>query len=200
MTAIVIAELTTEQATQGQHIGYVRVSTTDQNTERQLADVPLAKTFTDKASGGTTDRPGLGDCLDYLREGDTLHVHSIDRLARSLVDLEKIVADLNSRGVAVQFHKEGLAFEPGNGSDPMKTLLRQVMAAFAQFERSLIRERQREGIARAKEKGIYKGRSRALKPEQVAEARDRINAGEKVAAVARSLGVSRQTLHASLNR
>lgn len=184
----------------GQHVGYIRVSTTDQNTERQLADVQLARTFTDKASGGSTNRPALTDCLAFLREGDTLHVHSIDRLARSLVDLERIVADLNARGVAVAFHKENLTFLPGNGSDPMKTLLRQVMAAFAQFERSIIKERQREGIDAAKARGVYKGRKRALTESQEAEVRSRLEAGETKTAVAKELGLTRETVYQILRR
>ena len=72
----------------GQDIGYIRVSTIDQNTDRQLEGVALDKTFTDKCSGKSINRPALQECLDYLREGDTLHIHSIDRLARNLVDLE----------------------------------------------------------------------------------------------------------------
>lgn len=182
-----------------QQIGYVRVSTADQNTERQLDGVALDRTFQDHVSGSTTERPGLAECLEYLRAGDVLHVHSIDRLARSLVDLERITTELNGQGVSLHFHREGMTFEPGNG-DPMKTLIRQVLASFAQFERAIIKERQREGIAKAKERGAYKGRKRALTAEQVTEARGRIDAGEKVAVVARSLGITRQTLYASMER
>lgn len=184
----------------GQHVGYIRVSTTDQNTERQLADVQLARTFTDKASGGSTDRPALTDCLAFLREGDTLHVHSIDRLARSLVDLERIVADLNARGVAVRFEKEGMTFAPGNGSDPMKTLLRQVLASFAQFERAMIRERQREGIEAAKVRGVYRGRKRKLTDAQEAEVRARLEVGETKTAVAKEFGLTRETIYQIMRR
>jgi len=181
------------------HVGYIRVSTTDQNTDRQLDGLEFAHVFKEKASGGSTNRPELKACLAYLRAGDTLHVHSIDRLARSLVDLENIVADLNARGVAIQFHKEGLAFEPGNGSDPTKTLLRQVMAAFAQFERSIIRERQREGIEIAKTKGKYKGRKPSLTPQQIETIKARIAEGQNKAAIAKEFGVSRTTLYASIS-
>lgn len=148
-----------------QRIGYIRVSTEEQNTERQLDGVSLDRVFTDKASGGTAHRPALEELLAYIREGDTLIVHSMDRLARNLDDLRRIVGDLTSRGVRIEFVKEGLAF---TGDDsPMATLLLSVMGAFAEFERALIRERQREGIAIAKQKGVYKGRKRSLTGEQV---------------------------------
>ena len=96
-----------------QNIGYIRVSTLDQNTERQLADVKLHKIFEDKASGKDTKRPALAECLRYLRQGDTLLVHSIDRLARNLEDLQKIVRELTDKGVSVRFVKENLIFQAG---------------------------------------------------------------------------------------
>lgn len=179
----------------GQLVGYVRVSTLDQNTERQLEGLSPAKTFTDKASGRDTDRPQLQLALGYVREGDTLVVHSMDRLARNLDDLRATVRDLTGRGVAVQFLKEGLTF---TGEDnPMATLMLSVMGAFAEFERALIRERQREGIAIAKEKGVYKGRKKALSPEQVQslKTKDRDNGGKNRAALAREFGISRETLY-----
>lgn len=142
------------------HVAYVRVSTTDQTTARQLVDTGISykKTFEDKASGGSADRPALKACLDYLREGDTLHVHSIDRLARSLQDLQVLIDSLLAKGVTVKFHKENLAFQNHGTKDPFAKLLFQVLGAFAEFERNIIRERQREGIARAKEAGVYKAR------------------------------------------
>lgn len=174
-------------------IGYVRVSSVDQNTERQLDGVALDKVFTDKASGKSTDRPQLAAALDYVRDGDTLIVHSMDRLARNLDDLRKLVRDLTARGVVVQFVKESLTF---NGDDsPMSTLLLSVMGAFAEFERSLIRERQREGIAIAKTKGVYKGRAKSLDDKQVAQLKARVDAGEKKAVIARDFGISRETLY-----
>jgi DNA invertase Pin-like site-specific DNA recombinase len=114
------------------------------------------KTFTDKASGKSTDRPQLAAALDYVRDGDTLVVHSMDRPARNLVDLREIVKDLTARGVVVQFVKESQTF---TGDDsPMATLMLSMRGALAKFERSIIRERQREGIAIAKKDGVYKGR------------------------------------------
>lgn len=181
---------------QGQIIGYKRVSTLDQNEVRQLDGVTVNKTFTDKASGKDTNRPELIAALEFCREGDTLVVHSMDRLARNLDDLRKIVLGLTKRGVNVRFIKESLTF---TGEDnAMSNLLLSVMGAFAEFERSLIRERQREGIAIAKKEGVYKGRKPALTPERVAAFRERLAAGGKKAAIAREAGISRQTLDTHL--
>ena len=181
----------------GQNVGYVRVSTVDQNTARQLEGVPLDKTFTDKASGKNTDRPQLIACLSHLREGDTLHVHSMDRLCRNLDDLRRIVKDLTGRGVVVQFHKEGLTFTGEDSS--MSTLLLSMLGAVAEFERSLILERQREGIAIAVEKGKYKGRKPSLTADRATELQKRAAAGEKKAALAREFGVSRETVYSYLS-
>lgn len=179
----------------GKAIGYVRVSSVDQNTARQLEDVALDRVFEDKASGSAADnRKALQDCLGYLRDGDVLHVHSIDRLARNLLDLQKIVEDLTGRGVGVVFHKENLAFT-GEGGDPMQMLMLQMMGAFAQFERAMIRERQREGIAAAKAAGKPLGRRASLTPGQVAEVRARRAAGETAISLAKAYGVSRATLY-----
>ncbi len=124
---------------QGQRIGYVRVSSFDQNPERQLEGVQVARVFTDKASGKDTQRPELERLLAFVREGDTVVVHSMDRLARNLDDLRRIVQGLTQRGVRMEFVKEGLKF---TGEDsPMANLMLSVMGAFAEFERALIRER-----------------------------------------------------------
>lgn len=182
----------------GQRIGYVRVSSFDQNPERQLEQVAVDRVFTDTASGKDTRRPELERMLGFVREGDTVVVHSMDRLARNLDDLRRLVQELTRRGVRMEFVKEGLTF---TGEDsPMANLLLSVMGAFAEFERALIRERQREGIALAKQRGVYKGRKRALSPERVAELRQRVAAGETKAALARSLGISRETLYQSLRK
>jgi DNA invertase Pin-like site-specific DNA recombinase len=174
-------------------VGYIRVSSLDQNTERQLVGQDLDKVFTDKASGKDTKRPQLQAALDYLREGDCLIVHSMDRLARNLDDLRRIVLGLTSKGILVQFVKECLTF---TGEDSaMSQLLLSVMGAFAEFERSLIRERQREGIALAKKSGVYKGRKPSLTDEQAQQLRARITAGEKKAALARAFGISRETVY-----
>lgn len=182
----------------GQRIAYVRVSSVDQNTERQLDGVALDKTFTDKASAKDAKRPQLKALIAHVREGDTVIVHSMDRLARNLDDLRGIVRELTGEGVRVEFVKEGLTF---TGEDsPMATLLLSVMGAFAEFERSLIKERQREGIALAKERGVYAGRKKALDPDQVADLRDRASKGEAKAALARDFGVSRETVYQYLRK
>ena len=178
---------------QGQRIGYVRVSSFDQNPERQLEHVEVGRVFTDKASGKDTQRPELDSLLAFVREGDTVVVHSMDRLARNLDDLRRLVQKLTKRGVRIEFVKESLTF---TGEDsPMANLMLSVMGAFAEFERALIRERQREGIALAKQRGAYRGRKKALSPEQVAELRKRAAAGEQKAKLAREFGVSRETLN-----
>ena len=177
----------------GQRVGYIRVSTLDQNTERQLDGLELDETFVDKASGKDTHRPQLKAALKHLRKGDVLVVHSMDRLARSLPDLRSIVTELTARGVAVEFLKENLTFT--GGDSPIATLLLNVMGAFSEFERALLLERQREGIAIAKREGRYKGRKPSLTHERAEELRERIRAGEKRTALAREFGISRETLY-----
>lgn len=141
-------------------LAYIRVSTVEQNTERQLSGcgITFDKVFEDKASGGSTNRPELAKLMDYAREGDNIHVHSIDRLARSLDDLRKLVTGWNKKGITVRFHKEGLHFT-ADDTTPIAELMLNMLGAVAQFERSIIRERQAEGIAKAVSKGKYKGRS-----------------------------------------
>ncbi len=115
--------------------------------------------------------------LRFARAGNTVTVHSLDRLARNLVDLRRIVSDLTGRGVRVEFVKEQLSF---TGEDnAMAQLLLSVMGAFAEFERSLIRERQREGVELAKARGAYRGRKRTLNNERIAELRQRAAAEEQ---------------------
>ncbi len=177
----------------GQRIGYVRVSSYDQNPERQLENVTIEKQFTDNASGKNTQRPQLEALLSFVREGDTVVVHSMDRLARNLDDLRRMVQQLTKRGIKIEFVKEHLTF---TGEDsPMANLMLSVMGAFAEFERSLIRERQREGIALAKARSAYRGRKRALSPEKIAELRKRTEGGERKAKLAREFGISRETLY-----
>jgi len=185
-------------SSKGQRIGYIRVSSADQNTARQLEGVELDRVFTDHLSGKDMARPQLEAMLLFVREGDTLLVHSMDRLARNLDDLRSLVATLTKRGVRVEFVKESLSFS-GEAS-PMAQLLLSVMGAFAEFERALIRERQREGIALAKAAGKYKGRKKSLAPEDVGRAREQIAQGVSKARVARDLGISRETLYGYLRQ
>jgi len=177
----------------GQRIGYIRVSSLDQQVARQLDGIALDRTFTDHASGKDTRRPQLDLLLSFVRAGDTVIVHSMDRLARNLDDLRRIVHILTGKGVRIEFVKEHLAF---TGEDsPMANLLLSVMGAFAEFERALINERQREGIALAKQRGAYRGRKKTLSPDAVQRLRERIAEGITKAKVAREFGISRQTLY-----
>jgi DNA invertase Pin-like site-specific DNA recombinase len=177
----------------GQRVGYIRVSTVEQNADRQLDGVPVERTFVDRASGIDTVRPELEAMLQFVRAGDSVVVHSMDRLARNLGDLRHLVQSLTARGVSVEFVKEHLSF---TGEDsPIATLMLSVMGAVAEFERSLIRERQREGIALAKQRGVYRGRSRALRPDQLEELRRRVRTGEPKAEIARQFAISRQSLY-----
>lgn len=177
----------------GQQVGYIRVSSVDQNTDRQLDGIALDKVFTDHVSGKNTDRPELRACLEYVREGDTLNIHSMDRLARNLEDLMRTVREQTDRGVMVRFVKENLTF---TGDDsPMSRLLLSMLGAVAEFERSMIRERQREGIEIAKSKGVYKGRKPALTDEQTAVVLERLASGESPVDLAREFGVSRATVY-----
>ena len=174
-------------------VGYTRVSSAGQNLDRQLDGVAVERVFADTVSGKDTARPRLDELLDYVREGDTVVVHSMDRMARNLDDLRRLVRDLTGRGVAVEFVKESLTF---TGDDsPMATLLLSIMGSFAEFERALIRERQMEGIAAAKKRGVYKGRRKVLTAVQVVDIRHRVRAGEAKAALAREYGISRETLY-----
>ena len=176
------------------NVGYIRVSTLGQHTERQLDGVPLDKVFEDRCSGKDAHRPQLQACLEYLREGDTLLVHSSDRLARNLEDLQRLVRTITAKGVRIRFIKEGLTFGMEEAS-PLQSLMFQMLGAFAQFERALLRERQREGIALAQREGRRLGRAKALGPAQAQALRERVLQGADKKALAREFGVSRQTVY-----
>ena len=177
----------------GHRVGYARVSSEDQNTDRQLDGIDLDKVFTDRVSGKDVNRPELQRLLEFVREGDQVVVHSMDRLARNLDDLRKIVNGLTARSVSVRFVKENLIF---TGEDsPMSNLLLSLLGAVAEFERALIRERQREGIAIAKKNGKYKGRNKLLGSDQVTALKQRAAAKEKKTDLAREYGISRETLY-----
>jgi DNA invertase Pin-like site-specific DNA recombinase len=178
-----------------QRIGYIRVSSLDQNAERQLDGIHLDKVFTDKASGKDTNRPQLQAALNHVRAGDRLVVHSMDRLARNVEDMLRLVREMNDRGVSVEFIKENMSFTAGS-DDPRSTLMFTMLSAFAQFERSLIKERQREGIALAKAKGtVYKGRKPALNAARIAQLREQAAAGANRTKLAKEFGISRETLY-----
>ena len=176
----------------GHRIGYIRVSSGDQQPARQLDQVAVDRVFIDYASGKDLERPQLAQLMAFVRPGDTVVVHSLDRLARNLEDLRQLVSRWTHQGVRVEFLHEQLIF---TGDDsPMAQLMLSVMGAFAEFERALLRERQREGIALAKQRGVYRGRKRALTAEQVQILRQRAQAGEAKTALAQAFGISRETV------
>ena len=183
----------------GQRVAYIRVSTTDQNLDRQIEGVgAVDRVFQDKISGkSTAGREGLAAALDYIRDGDTLVVSSIDRLARSMTDLRQIVDQVVAKGASVEFVHEHMVFSK-DAADPRSTLMLGILGSFAEFERSIIRERQMEGIAEAKKRGVYKGGTPKLTQEQVDEVRARVATRESKAALAREYGVSRQTIYRAL--
>jgi DNA invertase Pin-like site-specific DNA recombinase len=179
-------------------IGYVRVSSADQNTERQLDGQQLTVTFTDKASGKNTDRPQLQSLLaGNWPEGSVVVVHSMDRLARSLSDLLQLVENFTARGLSVEFVKEGKTFRGGDNTDPMDKLMLSMLGAFAEYERTLIRERQREGIAKAKQRGVYRGRQQKITdPATIAQMVSEATAlGANKTKVAAQYGISRESLY-----
>ena len=180
----------------GQRLGYIRVSSVDQNTDRQLDGVELDERFEDRCSGKDRERPALQAILKHARSGDHILVHSMDRLARNLTDLLCMVKELTSRDVVVEFVKERLTFD--GASDHIGTLMLSIMGAVSQFERATILERQREGIRIAQAKGTYRGRKAALSIARADELRKRAAAGETKAVLAREFGITRQTLYAYL--
>ena len=170
-------------------VGYIRVSTVDQNTDRQLDGYTLDKVFEDKCSGKDTKRPALQQLIEYVREGDTVVVHDISRMARNLEDLLSLVKMFNAKGVAVRFHKENLSF---TGEDsPMQQLMLAMLGAVYQFERSMILERQREGIQQAKAAGKYKGGKPRVNTEEIKAA---LESGMSIRKVAESLNVGISTV------
>lgn len=179
-----------------QTVAYIRVSTTEQNTARQLEAVgPVDRVFEEKISGGSRkDRAALAQCIEYIREGDVVIVASMDRLARSLRDLRDIVDEITGKGATVRFVKESQTYS-ADSADPMSTLLLHILGAFAEFERSLIHERQADGIRIAKAAGKYAGRKPKLTVEQTAALRERIAQGVPKAVVAREFGIDRSTLY-----
>lgn len=184
-------------------VGYVRVSSLDQNPERQLEELKamqVEKIFMDKLSGKNVKRPELQNMLNFVREGDTLVVHSLDRLARNLSDLLTMVQDLTGRGVSVRFLNERLDFDAGKEASPVAKLMLSMVGAFAEFERSMIKRRQAEGIALAKERGVYKGRPRSVTDEQIQEVRSLIDMGVPLSKAVKKVGISRTTAYKYLKQ
>lgn len=183
----------------GQRIGYARVSTTDQSTdvqEDQLKAAGCSKVFTEKASGtSSANREQLHAALDYAREGDVFVVTRLDRLARSQVDLHALLSNLETRGIAFECTEQPEV----NTSGPMGKLLLGVLGAVAEFETGLRRERQMEGIAKAKAAGKYRG-GQSIKREKVEKLKQLIDDGASISAACRQVGMSRATAYKYLAR
>lgn len=181
-------------STKGQKIGYVRVSTSCQNGDRQLEKMDLDKIFTEKISGKDTNRPQLNEMISYVREGDEIYVHSLDRLGRSLLDLQNIIQKIVDKQCSITFSKENLTFSQ-NEDNPMDTLLLHILGSFAEFERKIIRQRQQEGITKALSKGVKFGRENKLSLSQVESLKYDLMEGKKILQLAKKYDVSRSTIY-----
>jgi DNA invertase Pin-like site-specific DNA recombinase len=173
-------------------VGYGRVSTTDQNPALQedaLRSAGCEKLFIEKVSSGKKERPQLAAALDYVREGDTLVVWRLDRLARSLHQLIETVEALEARKIALKSLTESI-----DTSTPGGRLVFHVFGSIAEFERAIIRERTKAGVMAAKARGRSGGRPAKLEGERAEHAKNLLSAGTSVSAVARSMGVSRSTV------
>lgn len=178
-------------------VGCARVSSVEQNLDRQLVRLKaenVETVFVDKISGKNLDRPGFSSMMEYVNEGDTLVICSMDRLARSLMDLLNVTRTLQAKGVTVRFLKEKLELSSSGETSAISKFLMAMMGAVAEFERSLIRERQQQGIALAKARGVYKGR-KPIDDERLAEAKRRIASGIPKTKVAKELKIGRTTLY-----
>lgn len=172
-------------------IGYIRVSTVQQNTDRQLADVKLDRTFEEKVSGKNMDRPELTAMIDYVRDGDLVHVHELSRLGRNTKDLLSIIDAIKAKGARVKFHKEGIT--AGGESDAVGNLMLTVLAGVAQMEREMMLERQAEGMRAAKAKGEQKVRGHGKRIDRDA-IRKALAKGDSIRKIANDLGVSTYTV------
>lgn len=182
-------------------IGYARVSSDDQNLDRQLEQLKaynLDKVFTDRVSGKNVERPGFRQMMDYARDGDIIYVVSMDRFARNLNDLLSVTKDLQDRGIAIHFLKENIFLSPEGETSSMSKLILSIMGAVAEFERSLIRERQKEGIRLAVKRGVYKGRV-PVDAKIIAEAKELIDQGVSKTKACKKLNISRTTLYKYLS-
>jgi DNA invertase Pin-like site-specific DNA recombinase len=173
---------------------YLRVSTILQNTERQLLDVPCDRTYEDKASGKDTNREQFQLMMSNLRSGDVVNVHSLDRVGRNTKDILNLVETIKEIGATIKFHKENLTFD-GTSSDLYSDLLLTILSGFAQFERNIILERQREGIAIAKAKGKYKGAKRKLTDEQLDALKVDFDEGIAKTEIAKKYGITRSYVY-----
>ena len=177
-------------------VGYARVSSIDQNLDRQTTQLNahgVQRLITDKMSGKDLHRPGLDTLKEEVKPGDTVIVVSMDRLSRSLQDLLGAVNFFSDKGVKIKFLKENIEITPGNAS-PISKLLLGIMGAVAEFERNLIRERQREGIELAKKRGVYTGRT-PVSLEKVAEVEQKVSEGIPIIKACKQAGIGRTTFY-----
>ncbi len=182
----------------GQKLAYIRVSSIDQNTVRQLAGMEFDETFTDKCSGSSTKREALSQLKLHCRKGDAVYCHSIDRLARNLSDLLKLVEFFIDKGVEIHFVKESLSF---TGKDnPIQKMQLQIIGSVAEFERSMIRARQREGIAARKAKGLPVGRKSIVSDKMQQQIIKASSKGITKTEIAKSFGIGRATVYRVLER
>lgn len=179
---------------------YIRVSTIEQNTERQLKDIPCDRVYEEKISGKDTNRPQLQAMLSNIRVGDIINIHEMSRLARNTRDLLNLVEDITSKGATIIFHKENLTFRGDGKQDPYQKMMMTMLGAVAELERSILLERQREGIAIAKAKGKYKGGKNKLVDTQIAELNVLYKQGIPVARIAKQFKVSRPTVYSYLKK
>ncbi len=173
--------------------GYKRVSTESQNLDRQ--DFPCDEPFMEAISGAKKDRPELERMIKWVRKGDEVHVWSIDRLARDLRDLQDIIQTLNDKGVSVKFLSENLNFS-ANDDDPFARLQLNLLGSFAMFERSIIKKRQAEGIAKARERGVYKGRKPTIDVAAITQLKAE---GLGATEIAKKLGIGRASVYRVMN-
>ncbi len=177
---------------------YIRVSTTEQNTERQLKDVICDRVYEEKISGKDTNRPQLQAMLSNIRSGDIINIHEMSHLARNTRDLLNIVEEITTKGATIVFHKENLTFKGSEKQDPYQRMMMTMLGAVAELERSILLERQREGIAIAKAKSKYKGGKNKLTDEQVTELNALHNQGMPIARIAKQFKITRPTVYSYL--
>lgn len=181
------------------HFCYKRVSTTDQNLDRQLVDLKCDREYVEKVSAKDTNRPQLQAMLQNIRAGDVVHVHELSRLGRSVKDLLEIVEQITRAGGTVKFHKENLEFK-NNDKDPFQALMLNLLSSIAQFERELLLSRQREGIAIAKQKGKYKGKQSRFSDNDIARIRTEFVTTNNKSKLAERYGITRGYLYALVSK
>lgn len=177
---------------------YIRVSTIEQNTERQLRDVVCDRVYEEKISGKNTNRPQLQAMLSNIRSGDIINIHEMSRLARNTRDLLNLVEEITSKGATIVFHKENLTFKGNEKQDTYQKMMMTMLGAVAELERSILLERQREGIALAKLHNKYKGGKNKLTTEQVAELNTLRKQGMPIARIAKQFKITRPTVYSYL--